>query len=79
MGTYPDLATYPITLSQAWAVVKMVYTSSHFTSDQQTAVFDDQNSKTPGLMAQLTLNTVMALSAKADNFEVIYQVFRETE
>lgn len=30
-------------------------------------------------MAQLTLNTVMALSAKADNFEVIYQVFRETE
>ena len=77
-GDYTDLVPYPITQSQAWAVVKMVYVSSHFTSDQRTKIYDDQNKKTPGLAAELALNTVLALSATRDSFDVIYQIFRET-
>jgi len=52
-GTYADLANNPITMTEAWAVVKLVYTSTNYTSDQQTAIYDDQNTKTPGLMAEL--------------------------
>lgn len=53
LGTNPDLTNYPITLSQAWAVVKLVYTSGNFNASEKTAIYDDQNRKTPGLTAQL--------------------------
>ena len=42
---YPLLDSFPITESQAWSVVKLVYTSDNYTSDQRVNIYDDQNNK----------------------------------
>ena len=41
------LAAYPITTSQAWAVVKLVYTSNRYTDNQQDDIYNDQKTKAP--------------------------------
>ena len=65
LGTQDDLTNYPIATSQAWAVVRLVFTSGKYTLDQKQAIFEDQKQKTPGILAELTNNTTMALSAEA--------------
>lgn len=51
MGTNPDLANYPISPSQIWAVVKLVFTSTRYDLPQQNAIYNDQAQKTPGIAA----------------------------
>jgi hypothetical protein len=74
-GDFEPLSSYPITSSQAWAVVKLVFTSSSFTSNEKTAILDDQTAKDPGLTAELAYNTVIALDAGEEELETIYELF----
>ena len=61
-------------------VVKLVYTSSRYTSSQRIDSYNDQAGKTPGNTALLTLNTVTALDiADLNDFETVYQIFRDME
>jgi hypothetical protein len=74
-GTYAALQPYPITPSQAWAVVKLVFTSSNYQLNQQQAIYDSQNTLTPGLAAELALNTCLALVADDPTMDIYYTVF----
>lgn len=60
---YAPLINYPITNSQAWSVVCLVFTSPNYTSDARFRIFDDQESKAPGISAELNKHTVVALDA----------------
>jgi hypothetical protein len=51
LGTNADLINYLISPSQAWAVVKLVFTSIRYDLPQQTAIYYDQAQKTPGIAA----------------------------
>ena len=75
---YPLLDPFPITQSQAWSVVKLVYTSDNYTADQRVNIYDNQNNKTPGLTALMTLNTILALeTTDPDIYGFFYDIFKE--
>jgi hypothetical protein len=65
-GTYPPLQNYTITPSQAWTVVKLVYSSSRYTHDRKLEIYDEQKTKSPGLAAELAKNTTLAIEANLD-------------
>ena len=60
-GSYTPLLTEPANVYQAFTIVKLVYTSSRYTSSQRIDIYEDQKAKTPGNTALLTFNTVTAL------------------
>jgi aminopeptidase N len=79
-GNYAPLTGFPITPSQAFAVVKLVYTSPSYTSNQRLAIFDDQEGKNPGIVADLTSKTCQALdTTELSVFDIIYSVFNDDQ
>ena len=57
------MLNFPITVSQGWAVVKLIYASSSYTLDVKNAAYSRQNAKYPGITAELANNTCLMLVA----------------
>lgn len=76
-GTYVDLVNYPITLTQLWAVVKIIFTSNSpdLPSNVKQDIYNAEKQNHPGILADLAGNTISALDADSNAFDNIYQIF----
>lgn len=63
------LVDFPITLSQAWNVVKLYHTSTTASAEKKAAVLADQTAKNAGVKAQTVANTCDALTASPARFD----------
>ena len=82
-GTYTPLSNIPIKMSQAFNVVKIIYTSSDYTSDARLQIFEATKASfaQSGSLAALTKNTVDTLDNTTDLviFETVYEIFLDSE
>ena len=78
-GTYVPLSNIAIKMTQAFAVVKLIYTSSDFLSDQRLKIFEAVKNQftQSGSLAALTKHTVDGLDNTTDSvsFETVYEIF----
>ncbi len=68
---------YPITLTQLWAVVKIIFTSNSpdLHSNVKQDIYNAEKQNHPGILADLAGNTISALDADSNAFDNIYQIF----
>lgn len=67
------LTMFPIAPSQAWNVVKLIFTSTTVTAEKKDEILADQKSKNPGVKAQMIANTCYALAANHIRFDELYE------
>lgn len=58
-------------------MVKLVFMSDKYTYNEQTATYDSQLAKTPGMQAKYVLNACLAIAADDTTMEILYDTFKE--
>ena len=51
--------------------------SDKYTYNEQTATYDSQLAKTPGMQAKYVLNACLAIAADDTTMEILYDTFKE--
>lgn len=78
-GSTVDLKPFPITGSQGWEVVKIIYSVAdplEYDAQQKQMKYNDQANIYPGIKAQLTLNTCNTIIADSAGLSTVYGYFK---
>lgn len=78
-GSSVELKPFPITGSQGWEVIKIIYSVTdplEYDAQQKLMKYNDQAFTYPGIKAQLTLNTCNTIIADSAGLSTVYSYFK---